>query len=83
MSPFSRAWVKVNKKTWRNTVSGFVICNESYQSINGRWQKSYCVYMTAKAQDAGEVISIQDGFYKARAKANAIFDKLRSQASGR
>jgi len=39
--------------------------------------------MTAKAQDAGEVISIQDGFYKARAKANAIFDKLRSQASGR
>lgn len=83
MKPFSRSWVKVNQKTWRNTESGFIICNESYQGLNGRRQKVYAVYLCARAQDGGEVMAVKSSYHQARAFANNVFDKLRSQASGR
>lgn len=82
MKPFSRSWVKVNQKTWRNTESGFIICNESYQSLNGRRQKVYAVYPCARAQDVGELLAVKVSYNQARAFANEVFDKLRSQISG-
>ncbi len=77
MKPFSHSWVKLNQKTWVNSESGFVICNESYQGLNGRRQKSYAIYPTIRAQDGGEVIAVRKSYAKARAKANDIFDRMR------
>ncbi|ANJ65549.1 hypothetical protein [Pseudoalteromonas virus vB_PspP-H6/1] len=79
MKPFSRSWTKLNQKTWVNSESGFVVCNESYQGLNGRRQKSYAIYPTLRAQDHGEVIEIKCSFSEARAEANYIFDRMRKK----
>jgi len=70
MKPFSRSWVKLNQKTWRNTESGFTVCNESYKSISGLNQKMYCIYAPHGKDRDGNLLAVKDSLLSAKITAD-------------